>query len=61
MVSYHTARVGPGERGRKKSNNLIWIQLGLRLEFSKKKKKARSPCNGNHFSSISAIHIDVNF
>ena len=39
-ISYHTAQVGPGDRGRKKNTNKIIFHLdliGLRLEFSKTK------------------------
>ena len=52
--SYHTAQVGPGSRGQKKCKNgfdldIIWIKIGVFKNF---KECARSPCNGNHFSSI---------
>ena len=50
--SYHTAQIGLGERGRKKSKkwigfdlDLIWIEIGV-LKF---KECACSPSNGNKF------------
>ena len=57
--SYHRAHVGPGSRGRKKCKkwngldlDLIWIEIGVFKNF---KECARSPCNGNHFSSTNNI------
>ena len=52
--SYHTAQVGPGSRGMEWIGfgfdlDLIWIEIGVFKNF---KECARSPCNGNHFSSI---------
>ena len=53
--SYHTAQVGTGDRGRKKSKNvfdLIWIEIGLKKKFFQGMSSlAHSHCNGNHFSS----------
>ena len=44
------------ERSAKKWNgldlNLIWIEIGVFKNF---KECARSPCNGNHFSSFTRI------
>ena len=47
---------GPGDRGRKKSKkkigfdlDIIWIEIGVFKNKKQNKKKARSPCNGNHF------------
>ena len=46
--SYHTAQIGLGDRGRKKSKkwigfdlDLIWIEI----------QGMSQPCNGYHFSS----------
>ena len=57
--SNHTAHVGPGDRGRKKSKkegiDLIWISLGLRLEFKKNnfsRNKLARPVMGTIFLGI---------
>ena len=66
--SYHTAQVGPGSRtkevqemewiGRGFDLDLIWIEIGVFHYF---KECARSPCNGNHFSSITFCFTTIFF
>ena len=36
--------------------DLIWIEIGV---FKNVKECARSPCNGNHFSSIATVQQNL--
>ena len=47
----HTAQVGPGDRGRKKSKKRNGFDLDLISKTNLFKELVRSPGNGNHFSS----------